>query len=167
MLDQEDEGTRIGVWVALSVVFVVIVGLLGGLVLRQLHGRLVPLAAGVVGTVGAESFIDAPLSGDVVGAIYFALGQAKLPDNSEPVVDRLVQAVQEAPKRRIVLAGFHDASGSASVNADVAKERAKTLRAALVAAGVDVRRIVLRKPDSTLGDGSPIEARRVEVRLVE
>ena len=65
MLDQEDEATRIGVWVALAVVFVIITGLIGGLVVRQMHARHGAGAAAVV------TFTDAPLTGDIAGSVYF------------------------------------------------------------------------------------------------
>jgi flagellar motor protein MotB len=162
MLDQEDEGTRIGVWTTLAVVFVVIVGLLGGVILRQMHAKQAGGAASA-----AVSFIDAPLEGDVVGAVYFPLGKSALPDGAEPMVLRIAQALQGAEKGRLVLSGFHDASGSAEVNAEVAKQRAIALRRALLAEGVPADRIALRKPEVTLGDGEPIEARRVEARLTE
>lgn len=166
MLDQEDEGTRIGVWVALAVVFVVIIGVLGGVILRQMNQKAAA-AAPVAVTAGASEFIEAPLEGDLVGTVYFAIGQSSLLDGSQPVLDKAVTAIQEAPQRRVVLSGFHDESGSAAVNAELAKARAKTVREALSADGVSASRIALRKPDVTLGDGSPVEARRVEIRLVD
>lgn len=165
MLDQEDEGTRIGVWVALSVVFFVIVGVLGGVILRQMHAKAATAAAAV--SVDAAGFIDAPLEGDIVGTVYFALGQSALPDGVQPVLDKAVLAIQEAPQRRVVVSGFHDASGTAAVNTEIAKARAKTVREALTADGVSASRIALRKPAETLGGEEPIEARRVEIRLVD
>lgn len=169
MLDQEDEGTRIGVWVALSVVFVVVIGLLAGLVLRQMHAKRAPAAAPVVATLAVADavFVDAALDGDLVGSVYFALGQSALPDGAEPMVIKVSAAVIDDAKRRVLVSGFHDASGTAAVNAEVAKQRAIAVRAALIAEGVPAERIALRKPEVTLGDGDPIEARRVEVRLVE
>ena len=162
MLDQGDEGTRIGVWVALSVVFVVVVGLIGGLVLRQTHAKqATPMAA------SASSFIDAPLEGDVAGSVYFAQSQSALPAGATPVIAKLAAVVQEVPAKRILLAGFHDASGPTDVNAKIAKERAKSVRAALIAEGVLASRIVLRKPEVALADGLPLEARRVEARLID
>ena len=47
------------------------------------------------------------------------------------------------------------------------KNRAKAMRAALQAEGIAPGRLVLRKPESTTGDGSNQEARRVEVRLTD
>ena len=161
MLDQEDEGTRIGVWVALGVVFVVVTGLLAGLVIRQVNSNRSPAQA-----VSAVEFIDAAIEGDAVGSLYFALGQSRLPDGAEPVVGVIAQKLLAEPQQRVLVSGFHDASGSASVNAEIAKQRAMAARAALVAEGVPAARIVLRKPEQTLGDGDPIEARRVDVHLL-
>jgi len=166
MLDQEDEGTRIGVWVALGVVFFVLVGVIGGVILRQMHNKAAA-APTAQASAGSAGFIDAPLEGDLVGTVYFALGKASLPDGVQPVIDKAVLALQEEPQRRIVLSGFHDASGSAGANAEIAKARAQTVREALSAEGVSASRIALRRPDTTLGDGSPLEARRVEIRLVD
>jgi len=166
MLDQEDEGTRIGVWVALGVVFFVLVGVIGGLVLRQIHGKA-PAAPAVQAAADGSSFIDAPLEGDLIGTVYFALGQSALPEDARAALEKAVAAANAAPQRRLVLSGFHDASGTAGVNAEIAKARAKTVREALSADGVSAARIALRKPDVTLGDGAAPEARRVEIRLVD
>jgi outer membrane protein OmpA-like peptidoglycan-associated protein len=169
MLDQEDEGTRIGVTLTLAVVFVVIFGLIAGLVVRQASLKKAPAA--VTSTTAAAAlpaeFIDAPLGGDLVGSLYFALGQSALPDGAEPVVIKVALTVLDDPKRRVLVSGFHDASGSAEVNAEVARQRAVSVRSALIAEGVPAERIALRKPEVTLGDADPIEARRVEVRLVD
>jgi len=174
MFDQEDEGTRIGVWVALSTVLLVLAGLIGGIAMRQLnHGKAAtPTTATEVAPAAsvsddASSFIDAPLSGDLVSTVFFALGQSTLPDDARVGLDLAVAALQAAPQRRAVLSGFHDESGTAGVNAEIAKARAKAVRDALTAAGVDASRVALRKPDVTLGDGAAPEARRVEIRLID
>jgi outer membrane protein OmpA-like peptidoglycan-associated protein len=49
--------------------------------------------------------------------------------------------------------------------AELAKHRAQSVRDALVAGGVAAERIKFRKPESTLGAGSPEEGRRVEIRV--
>lgn len=170
MLDQEDEGTRIGVWVALGVVFFVLVGVIGGLILRHGQAPRAPAAAAPAAEVVVTeelAFIDAPLEGDLVATVYFALGQAVLPDEAREALGQARSAAEAAPARRLVLSGFHDESGSAAANAEIAKQRAQAVRAALTAEGVDAGRIALRKPDVTLGDGSAPEARRVEIRLVD
>jgi K(+)-stimulated pyrophosphate-energized sodium pump len=69
------------------------------------------------------------------------------------------------PSARAVVTGYHDPTGTAERNHDLAKSRAQTVQAALVAAGVAADRIDLVKPISTNGGGDLKEARRVEVSV--
>ncbi len=66
-----------------------------------------------------------------------------------------------------MIAGFHDASGDPAKNAELAKQRAKAVRAALTAAGADAARLQLRKPEQTEATGPADKACRVEIRLVD
>ena len=172
MSDQQDESTRIGLWVTFSVVTVLVVSVIAGVVTRHLGASSAAVnAAGpeLTAPTGADAtgFLDAPLEGDLVATIFFALGQSALPEDSRAAIESAMAAAAAAPQRRIVLSGFHDASGAAAVNAEVAKQRALTIREALSAEGLSITRIALRKPDVTLGDGAAPEARRVEIRLVD
>lgn len=173
MFDNEDEGTRIGVFVTLGVVALLLFGLLGGLVIRQAGHKAPALAgagAGVSATATAQAdvLIDAPLTGDIAGVLYFALGSAELPADAPAVTSAAAKALSAAPAgAKLVLSGFHDASGDAAKNAELAKNRAKAVRAALVTGGTDASRVALRKPEVTTGDGTAQEARRVEIRLVK
>ena len=173
MLDELDDGARIGVWTALGVVALLLFGLLGGLAIKQTGERKVAPArpAAVVAVApataeGADALLDAPLTGDLAGTLYFASGVATLGAETAEPMKALAAAVQAAAPRRVVLSGFHDATGDPVRNAELAKERAKAVREALEAAGVASERIALRKPESTTGDGGNQEARRVEVRLL-
>lgn len=163
MLDELDDGARVGIWTVLGVVAMLLFGLLGGVVIRSMHGHAAPARAAVA---SLDDLIDAPLAGDVVGTLYFDLGQAALPTDAGVAVDAIKAAAAGAAGRKLVLSGFHDASGDPAKNAELAKQRAKNVRDALKAAGVDATRLALRKPESTTGDGSDKEARRVEVRLL-
>ncbi|HSQ71575.1 MAG TPA: OmpA family protein, partial [Rubrivivax sp.] len=78
-----------------------------------------------------------------------------------------VAALAAAPGATLVIAGFHDPSGDPAHNAELAKQRAKTVHAAIVAQGADAARVRLRKPEQTAVAGPPEEARRVEVWLVD
>jgi outer membrane protein OmpA-like peptidoglycan-associated protein len=164
MLDEQDQGTRIGIGVALGIALLLVIGLTGWLAIRSAKP---PARTAQAAMAGAEAFVDAPLSRQIVGVVYFAVGQATLPPESAAVIAAIKQAAGAAEARKIVLSGFHDATGDPAKNAELAKNRAKTMRAALQAEGIAPARIVLRKPESTMGDGSNQEARRVEVRLAE
>lgn len=168
MLDELDDGARIGVWTALGVVAFLLFGLLGGLALKTVHAKAKPaaVAQAAAPAAAAEALLEGPLEGDVAGTLYFAIGVAALPAEAPAALASIKAALDAAPGRKIVLSGFHDATGDPAKNAELAKERAKAVRAALQAAGVDAARIALRKPESTTGDGNAQEARRVEVRLL-
>jgi outer membrane protein OmpA-like peptidoglycan-associated protein len=106
------------------------------------------------------------LAGDLAGTLYFESGAAALPADAAAALDAIGSAAAAAGGRTLIISGFHDASGDPARNAELAKERAKSVRAALQAAGVDAARLALRKPESTTGSGDGREARRVEVRIL-
>jgi outer membrane protein OmpA-like peptidoglycan-associated protein len=169
MLDELDDGARIGVWTALGVVALLLFGLLGGLAIKQLGERKAVAAAAAgkpAALAAADALLDAPLSGELAGTLYFASGVAALGEDMAEPLKALAAAVQAAAPRKVVLSGFHDATGDPAKNAELAKQRAKAVREALKAAGVAAERIALRRPESTTGDGTNQEARRVEVRLL-
>lgn len=167
MFDNEDEGTRIGVFVALGVVALLLFGLLGGLAIRQMGHKAPAVAVAPGAAAQADVLLDAPLTGDIAGVLYFALGSAELPADAPAVTSAAAKALAAAPAgAKLVLSGFHDSSGDAAKNAELAKNRAKAVRAALVSGGTNAARVALRKPEVTTGDGTAQEARRVEIRLV-
>ncbi len=168
MFEQEDDGTRIGLWAVLGIIVLVIFGVVGGIVLRHFGGSGAAAApAGARASMSEVVLIEGPLAGDLIGTVYFGSGQSALPPEAGAEIDKLVQAMLGAPGRRVVLSGFHDDSGDPAKNAELAKQRALAARAALLQAGVAADRIALRKPEVTTGSGTDREARRVEMRLVD
>ncbi|MBL8328628.1 MAG: OmpA family protein [Rubrivivax sp.] len=172
MLDDHDEGARIGVWVALGVVAMLLFGLVFGLAWRSVKAPAPkPAAAAVVAApaamAAADEVLDIPLSGDVIAKVYFDTGKAELPADVAPLLANALTAITADRDKRLVLSGFHDPSGDPAVNAELAKNRAKAVREALKARGVPAERIALRKPEQTSAEGPPAEARRVEIRLVQ
>ena len=79
----------------------------------------------------------------------------------------VVKALAGDGARRVLLSGYHDSTGDPAMNAELAKQRAKAVRAALVVAGVPLQQVLMRKPESTTGSGTDREARRVEIRIVD
>jgi outer membrane protein OmpA-like peptidoglycan-associated protein len=168
MFDDLDDGARVGVWTTLGLITLLLFGLLGGLALRQLKNAPTPAAvAATSAATGDDAVLDTPLAGDLTGTVYFAVGSSALNTEAQAELASVKQAVESATARKIVLSGFHDASGDPAKNAELAKDRAKVVREALKAAGVDAARIALRKPETTSADGPPEQARRVEIRLVD
>lgn len=165
-MDEGDDGARVGLWVALGIITLLLFGVIGGLAMRQAHKK--PAAAPAVATAAAgETLIDGAIAGELLGKVYFDTGLSALPADAAATVAAAKAALTAAPAgSKLVLSGFHDATGDPARNAELAKERAKAVRAALQADGVDAARVGLRKPESTTADGKPEEARRVEIRLV-
>jgi outer membrane protein OmpA-like peptidoglycan-associated protein len=94
---------------------------------------------------------------------YFASGKADLAAGAGDAMADLVKAAKSG--RRLVIAGFHDATGDATKNISLARQRALAVRDALKAAGVAERQIELKKPEQMAGSGSDADARRVEISI--
>lgn len=96
---------------------------------------------------------------------YFASGKADLAAGASEALLDVVKGAQAG--RKVAISGFHDATGNAAQNAELAKQRALAVRDALTAAGVPEGQIELKKPEQIEGNGagSDAEARRVEISL--
>ncbi|MBS7778663.1 OmpA family protein [Acidovorax sp. CCYZU-2555] len=138
----------------------------------------------VVGTVVYQRVLKAPTAatGAVVPAVliveealvrvengvvkfYFATGKADVAIGGNVALADVVRGVANGKRARI--SGFHDATGDAAVNAELAKQRALAVQATLLTLGVDQNMVELSKPEQTLAGGSNAEARRVEVILID
>ncbi len=94
---------------------------------------------------------------------YFATGSAEVPAGSAQALADIVKAVQSGG--RVLVSGYHDATGDAARNAELAKQRAMAVGTTLKMAGVPDDKVELAKPTQTQADGPPAEARRVEVKV--
>ena len=110
-----------------------------------------------------EDAASVVVEGGVV-KFFFATGKAELAPGANEALGDVVKGVVDGGKTAVV-SGFHDATGDAAVNAELAKQRALAVRDALKALGVAEEKVELKKPEATQGSGSNAEARRVEVIL--
>ena len=173
-MDEQDEGARVALWVVLGIITLLLFGLIGGLAIRSMNAKRVavpatPAAAApsVAAAADADALVDLPLSGDIVVRVLFEFGQSTLQPDAPAALAVAVKALADAPGKKLVIAGFHDPSGDAALNAELAKRRAIAVRLALVAQGADGTLVLLRRPEQTALGGPPDEARRVEVRLID
>ena len=101
-----------------------------------------------------------------IATFYFASGKAELAAGANEALAEVVDGVAQG--KRAIVSGYHDATGSAEVNAELSKQRAMAVRDALLALGVSESSIELKKPEQMeITTGSPAEARRVEVVLAD
>lgn len=127
-------------------------------------------ASTVTGTVRFEQSSNGVVhvSGEVrveggVVTFYFASGKADVASGASNALADVVQGV--AAGKKALVSGFHDATGSAELNAELSKQRALAVRDALLALGVAEASIELKKPEETQLGGPAEQARRVEVVL--
>lgn len=96
---------------------------------------------------------------------YFASGKADLASGALVALGDAIASAKSG--KRLVISGFHDASGDPVKNAELAKQRALSVRDALVGAGVAESSVELKKPEEAMGSGNAAEARRVEVTIAD
>ena len=164
MFDQEDSELNVVMGVVFGIIALVIAFVIG-LAANQLGGKQAAPAVAVPGA-GEVTFVDVAEVGAPLVKIHFDLGQSALPATAPAQIATVVAALAAAPQASALLSGFHDETGGAAVNAEVAKNRALSVRQALIAAGVAAaERVLMRRPTVTMGGTNAAEARRVEVRV--
>jgi K(+)-stimulated pyrophosphate-energized sodium pump len=122
-------------------------------------------AATTAAVVAAPVPAPAPVAATATEAkFFFDVAKADLPSDAAANIAKLAAAAKGAGGK-LVISGFHDASGDPAKNADLAKQRAVAVRDALKAAGVAEDRIEMKKPEQ-INAGNAADARRVEVKLM-
>jgi outer membrane protein OmpA-like peptidoglycan-associated protein len=169
MFDEEDRETGYALFLAIGLaIFVSIftIGIAAGTAIGQLGKKSgeSTAVAWPVATAPAMAGASAPVSAPMA-RLYFELGKAELPADALTQLAPLITAARDNSAARWVISGFHDASGDAAANAELAKQRAFAVRDLLVTAGVSTQSIELSKPAVTMGGTDPHEARRVDVTL--
>ena len=125
-----------------------------------------PRLAGVTETVAVVIPAGASIRvADGVVNFYFATGSADLAPGAAEALAAVIKGVESG--RKAVISGFHDTTGDAAINEQLAKKRAEMVRDVLVGLGVPAAKVDLQKPAVTAGSGNNAEARRVEVKLVD
>lgn len=97
--------------------------------------------------------------------LYFDLGSAQLPATAAGDLAGVLSALNARGDAKARISGFHDESGSAASNAELAKQRAQAVQQWLQEQGIAAARIELDKPAVTEGGGDARQARRVEVSV--
>lgn len=168
MSSQADESQGIVMGVVFGAI-VVVLGLVFGVILHQksVQQAAAPVAAAPAADVAAGATEGADVASVTVenGVVkfYFASGKSDLAVGANEALAAVVAGA--AGGKKALVSGFHDATGDAAKNAELAKLRAFAVRDALVQLGVAADRIELKKPEETTAAGPAAQARRVEVTL--
>jgi outer membrane protein OmpA-like peptidoglycan-associated protein len=167
MSNQQDDNQTV-VWAILIPVIVLAISLAVGVGVGKTLKKSPPATPVVADSAPAAL----PLSADesavrVEGGIvkfYFASGKADLAAGAKEALAAVVQAAAQG--KTLVLSGFHDSTGSAELNAELAKQRALSVKAVLVELGVPEGQMSLKKPENIeMAAGADAQARRVEVSI--
>lgn len=155
----DEQGSEHGLAVGLTIAVAIVLCI--GIVLLAMNVGRAPLERAAAPT---ETVV--PPTRVIPVSIYFPIGGAELGEEGRAAIDAAATALAAAPTLRIAISGFVDATGSAEVNAELAKQRAFAVRDALLAAGLSEDRIEMRKPGEIVA-GDAAEARRVDINLAD
>lgn len=167
----DDSQQRFALGFLFALIALVISVVVGTVVVKRVGASAAAKPAVTAGAAPAAAAAPATLADDAASVLvengvvkfYFASAKAELAAGANEALADVVKGVAEGKKA--IVSGFHDATGDAALNAELAKQRAFAVRDALKALGVAEDKIELKKPEETTASGSNAEARRVEVVL--
>jgi K(+)-stimulated pyrophosphate-energized sodium pump len=145
-----------------------IVALLIVPIIASIHGGKPAAAAAAPAAAPAAVAVPVPVL-VVVGVpnrVHFESGSDAISAAGKRILDGYAQALKASPDAKVELSGFADPTGDTARNLELAKQRAMTVRDALIAGGVAAERVALVKPtDVIVGQGTDADARRVDIVL--
>ena len=98
--------------------------------------------------------------------VYFDSGKTAVATGFADTAKAVVEYLKANASSKAVVSGFNDPTGNAAANAELSKNRAKGVAAALKEAGISDDRVLLEKPADTTGSAlSNSQARRTEVTI--
>jgi outer membrane protein OmpA-like peptidoglycan-associated protein len=167
----DDSQQRFALGFLFALIALIISVVVGTVVVKQMGGKGVAPATTAVASNAPAAVVADPAAADAASVrvengvvkFYFATAKADVAAGANEALADVVKGVAEGKKA--VVSGFHDATGDAARNEELAKQRAFAVRDALKALGVAEDKIELKKPEVTTASGSNAEARRVEVAL--
>ena len=167
----DDSQQRFALGFLFALIALIISVVVGTVVVKQMGGKGVAPATTAVASNAPAAVVADPAAADAASVrvengvvkFYFATAKADVAAGANEALADVVKGVAEG--KTAVVSGFHDATGDAAMNEELAKQRAFAVRDALKALGVAEDKIELKKPEVTTASGSNAEARRVEVAL--
>jgi K(+)-stimulated pyrophosphate-energized sodium pump len=118
--------------------------------------------AAATATATAAGSAAAALGRPERAVVYFDVNATSVPGDTAATLAKAAEWAKAGADNKLQISGFHDSTGGADANAELAKNRAKMVLEALKSAGVSEDRLVLQKP-MLMDAGNERDARRVEV----
>jgi len=161
----DDSQQRFALGFLFALIALVISVVVGSVVVKRLGAAAPAKAAAQAPAAPAPVLVEEASVRVENGVVmfFFATAKADLAAGANEALADVVKGVADGKKA--IVSGFHDATGDAAQNAELAKQRALAVRDALKALGVAEEQIELKKPEVTTATGTNEQARRVEVVL--
>ncbi len=156
MREKNDETQGFALLTTFSIVGLVVAGAVGFGTMRS-HG---PLLGSSDGPAVVSALADAGSP-----RVYFEVAEASLPADASDALSKVADATRSDTAVNVHIVAFHDASGDAGANAELARRRAWRVHHALESNGVPPQQLVMGEMVATPAGVDPKEARRVEMRL--
>jgi outer membrane protein OmpA-like peptidoglycan-associated protein len=135
--------------------------------LNEALGQLRSLVAEITSLQQTQRGLVISLSG-----ILFDVGKSTLKPGSQASLERIATVLTQYPQHQILVEGHTDATGSDELNLQLSRDRASSVRSALIAGGVDASKITAEG----YGESRPVatndtregrqQNRRVEIVIV-
>lgn len=117
----------------------------------------IPEGAGVVA---------ADREGKPMLTVYFDTGKSEVSNDLTTAASSVKAYLDSNPAATLAVSGYNDPTGNAAANAELSKNRAQSVKAALEKLGFPADKVVLEKPAETTTTGTDNSAaRRVEVTV--
>ena len=146
----DDSQQRFALGFLFALIALVISVVVGTVVVKRLGAKAPVRPAAVAASntpaapaVAVEEDIASVRVENGVVKFYFATAKAELAAGANEALADVVKGVAEGKKA--VISGFHDATGDAALNAELAKQRAVAVAEALKALGVAEDKVELKK----------------------
>ncbi len=169
--EQEDSHSFVGWIIGVAVTIAVAVAVLLGIMTafesnssNSASGSATPSPAISPATQAAAT---AAVAAPTPAKIYFEVNSFATPADTNKLLSDVVTFAKASSTAKLSISGFHDKTGDATKNQELAKNRAKVVKELLLSAGVPEDRIMMQKPTETTGAGDDKEARRVEVSAAQ
>ncbi|NIJ35607.1 outer membrane protein OmpA-like peptidoglycan-associated protein [Sphingopyxis panaciterrae] len=125
-------------------------------------GTAVPAAAIPEGA----GVVAADREGKPMLTVYFDTGKSLVSNDLATAAASVKAYVDGNPGATLAVSGYNDPTGNAAANAELSKNRAQSVKAALEKLGIAADKVVLEKPAETTTTGTDNSAaRRVEVTV--
>lgn len=138
------------------------------IVAGEIPSTLPPGPAATVAIPEGSGVVAQEVEGKPQLSVYFDTSSTEISPDFAAAAAPIKAYVDANPGARLAVSGYNDPRGDAAMNAELSKNRAKSVAAALAALGVPEGAIDLVKPPETTDDTTTLEnARRVDIVVAD